>query len=166
MCYNLKGDFMDKIYIEQEMTQHIINQLIETKEIVLKQTSSLEHILINKIVDDFNIDKNRLQTYFTKMFTVKVLEVIDNLFKSYYESELEFYSKNLKTTDLIFNSLTEKRTQTIYLDNIIKKVKQKESNKNDIQNLKDKAMLRRINIVSENSITGQKNENECNGRTK
>ena len=123
---------MEKIYLEEELKEQVIKKINHTKEIVLKQTSSLEHILINKIADNFDIDKNRLQTYFTKMFTVKVLEEIDNLFKIYYESELEFYNKNLKTADLIFNSLTEKRTQTIYLDNIIKKIEQKESNKNDI----------------------------------
>lgn len=120
---------MEPTKLEVEVSENILQNLYNTKLIVEKQTKIFENLLISKIVENFKeIDKERLQNLFIKTFTLKINDEIDAIFKYYQENEIQFYSKNLKTTDLIFNTLNDKRTQTIYLENLIKKISRKEDN--------------------------------------
>lgn len=109
--------------------QYILQHLDQTKAIVKKQTQTFENLLMSKIIENYReLDKERVKKLFDTTFTNKINDEIDVLFEIYKIKEMEFYNKNLKTVDLIFNTLTENRTQIIYLENIIKKINQKEEN--------------------------------------
>ena len=69
-------------------------------------------------------------------FTDDSIKLIDDLFSYFDRNESEFYLKNMNTVDLIFNTLKDKRTKVIYLDNIIKKINEKKENiKKDIDEI-------------------------------
>lgn len=117
---------MEKAQLMVDVTQHILQHLEQTKLTVKKQTQTFEHLLMNKIIENYKgLDKERTKNLFDTVFTNKVYNEIDVLFEIYKINEIEFYNKNLKTVDLIFNTLTENRTQIIYLENIAKKINQK-----------------------------------------
>jgi len=117
---------MEKTQLTLDLSKQILQNIYETKLIVQKQTHIFGNILIHKIGENYEeIDKERLKGLFLKTFTSKISEEIDSLFDNYQSSEIEFYANNLKTADLIFNTLTDKRTQVIYLENILKRVNQK-----------------------------------------
>lgn len=118
---------MEQTQLEIQVTEQILQNLEETKQTVEIQTTRLGDLLLAKIIRSFKtLDSQRVEDLFVRTFLTKMKEELDALFKHYKESEIGFYSKNLKTTDLIFNTLSDKRTQTIYLDNLIKKLSQKE----------------------------------------
>lgn len=120
---------MEKAQLMVEVTQHILQHLDQTKLIVKKQTQTFENLLMSKIIENYRkLDKERTKELFNTTFLNKINEEIDVLFEIYKIKEMEFYNKNLKTVDLIFNTLTENRTQIIYLENIIKKINEKEEN--------------------------------------
>lgn len=119
---------MKNTQLEVYANEQILNVLNSTKLVIEKLTNILGNLLISKITDNYKaIDSERLQDLFDKTID-KIKKELDSLFYYYQVSEIEFYSKNLKTADLIFNTLNDKRTQRIYLENLLKKIDQKEEN--------------------------------------
>lgn len=124
---------MEETKLEEKYQEELLKNLETTKKIMEKQVSSFGRLLMGKITENYEVlDKELLAEVLLKYFTTPVCLEIDNLFKLYQKQELEFYSKNFKTVDLIFNTLKDKRTQTIYLENIIKKINEKEEDIRDI----------------------------------
>lgn len=124
---------MEKTKLQLDETNAILRRLENTKVIVEKQTAAFQRLLLGKISEEYKeIDQERLQGLITRNFTSLVCDELDYLFKNYEEQELAFYDKNLKTADLIFNTLSDKRTQRIYLENLIKKINQKEDDISDV----------------------------------
>ena len=139
---------MEETQLEIEIQLQILQRLDEAKTIIEKQTKILENILIKKAMESYkDIEKEKLKDIFSKIFTVNMCEELDALFDYYKISELEFYKKNLRTADLIFNSLNAKHTQKIYLENLIKKIHQKE--KEDIEKVFTESAKNRLNQEDE-----------------
>lgn len=124
---------MEETKLEVECQEKIIDGLKNTKLIMEKQVLSFGRLFMGKVLEKYkSIDSTRLNELLLKDFTTPVCVEFDYLFQYYKNQELEFYNKNLKTADLIFNTLKDKRMQTIYLENIIKKMNEKEEDIQDV----------------------------------
>jgi len=131
---------MDNIMHSNEKTElgiHVLEQIVknldEAETYIQSSTSSLSNILINRVIaENFKIaNKDGVNALFNDAFS-KINDEISNLFKYYRKNELEFYSNHLNTADMIFNSRNEIRIQRIYLDNLMKKIDQKQDEKSDL----------------------------------
>ena len=133
---------MEQTNLENKVLSQIDINNNKTKEIILEQTLRLQRILTNKISEKTNLPLEKLNQLMEEDFIQDSEKAIDNIFSYFKEEEKEKFQKNMITADLIFNTIKEKRIQVIYLDNIIKKVEEKESNAEDIitksLSLKDK----------------------------
>lgn len=116
---------MENTQLEVQVTEQILQNLAEAKSKTDNISSAFGDILLRKIADAYKIiDSERLQILLDETIA-KVNEELNYLFSNYQIAETEFYGKNLKTADLIFNTLNDKRTQRIYLDNLLKKIEHK-----------------------------------------
>lgn len=95
------------------------------KKIFIGQTLRLQKLFAGKISEMYSIDEEKIDQILKIEFSDKALGLIDNLFSYFERDESDFYSKNMNTVDLIFNTLKDNRTKVIYLDNIIKKINEK-----------------------------------------
>lgn len=126
---------MEKTLLELEVKEYILQNLNETKATVQRQTHTFGNLLLTKISENFkSLDKGGVQRLYVRTFATRITEEIDAIFNKYEIEELDFYNKNLKTADLIFNTLDDRRTQRIYLGNLIKKINQKSEDVNNIFN--------------------------------
>ena len=91
------------------------------KKIFIGQTLRLQKLFAGKISEMYSIDEEKIDQILKIEFSDKALGLIDNLFSYFERDESDFYSKNMNTVDLIFNTLKDNRPNVIYLDNIIKK---------------------------------------------
>lgn len=98
------------------------------KKIFIGQTLRLQKLFAGKISEMYSIDEEKIDQILKIEFSDKALGLIDNLFSYFERDESDFYSKNMNTVDLIFNTLKDNRTKVIYLDNIIKKINEKKEN--------------------------------------
>lgn len=150
---------MKKIQLVDAVNEQILKSVEDTKENIKGQTHRLERILKQRIKEEFSIiDIENLEEIFNIVFTSGVLDEIDSLFRYYQETEMEFYTKNLNTVKLIFDTVKVRRTQIIYLNNSIKKINEKEILIDDIftesfrNKYKDIEDLRVINHLSINQM--------------
>lgn len=102
------------------------------KKIFIGQTLRLQKLFAGKISEMYSIDEEKIDQILKIEFSDKALGLIDNLFSYFERDESDFYSKNMNTVDLIFNTLKDNRTKVIYLDNIIKKINEKKENVKEI----------------------------------
>lgn len=102
------------------------------KKIFIGQTLRLQKLFAGKISEMYSIDEEKINQILKIEFSDKALGLIDNLFSYFERDESDFYSKNMNTVDLIFNTLKDNRTKVIYLDNIIKKINEKKENVKEI----------------------------------
>lgn len=102
------------------------------KKIFIGQTLRLQKLFAGKISEMYSIDEEKIDQILKIEFSDKALGLIDNLFSYFERDESDFYSKNMNTVDLIFNTLKDNRTKVIYLDNIIKKINEKKDNVKEI----------------------------------
>ena len=102
------------------------------KKIFIGQTLRLQKLFAGKISEMYSIDEEKIDQILKIEFSDKALVLIDNLFSYFERDESDFYSKNMNTVDLIFNTLKDNRTKVIYLDNIIKKINEKKENVKEI----------------------------------
>lgn len=109
---------------EEEITKNREN----AKKIVMEQTLRLQRLFTGKILERYSINEEKINQYLKLTFTDEAINLINHLFVYFDKKENEFYSKNMNTADLIFNTLSDKRTKVIYLDNIMKKIAEKEEN--------------------------------------
>lgn len=148
--------------LEVQVTEQILQNLVEAKSKADNISSVFGDILLRKITDAYKvIDSERLQSLFDETIA-KINEELSYLFSHYQIVETEFYGKNLKTADLIFNTLNDKRTQRIYLDNLLKKIDHKsvedsdaiftESAKNKFDMTENTDDSKNVNSVSNLSI--------------
>lgn len=121
----------------KELTEAKIKESnLISKKIVTEQTLRLQRLFAGKISERYNIDEEKINKYLKLDFTDEAIKLIDDLFSYFDRNESEFYLKNMNTVDLIFNTLKDKRTKVIYLDNIIKKINEKKENiKKDIDEI-------------------------------
>ena len=122
---------MENTQLEVKIKEKILNNIEDAMQNIESQTLRFQNLLINKITRTFNFkseDVQRIKQLFVKTFLTNVVNELDTMIDYYKSSEIDFYSKNMKTADLIFNTLNDKRTQIIYLENLMKKIKQKETN--------------------------------------
>ena len=102
------------------------------KKIFIGQTLRLQKLFAGKISEMYSIDEEKINQILKIEFSDKALGLIDNLFSYFEKDESDFYSKNMNTVDLIFNTLKDNRTKVIYLDNIIKKINEKKETVKEI----------------------------------
>ena len=102
------------------------------KKIFIGQTLRLQKLFAGKISEMYSIDEEKIDQILKIEFSDKALGLIDNLFSYFEKDESDFYSKNMNTVDLIFNTLKDNRTKVIYLDNIIKKINEKKETVKEI----------------------------------
>lgn len=126
---------MEKTQLELIINEYILKKLNEAKATVQRQTHTFGNLLLAKISENFkSLDKGGVQRLYVRTFATRITEEIDAIFNKYEIEELDFYNKNLKTADLIFNTLDDRRIQRIYLGNLIKKINQKSEDVNNIFN--------------------------------
>lgn len=119
------------VELTKEGIQKIFQNIDITKSALKKQINLFEKLLARKIYEEFpEVSIQKMGELIEKCFTQPLNAKIDNMFSKIQEDELIFYEKNLKTADLVFNTIKENRNKTIYLDNIIKKIEQKEDDSN------------------------------------
>ena len=124
---------MEKTQLQLEGQDYLRENLETTKVIMEKQVMSFGRLLSGKIITRYpNVNKESLGKLFLNSFTAPVCEEFDYLFRYYNKNETEFYDKNLKTADLVFNNKLSERNQAIYLNNIIKKVNEREENYEEV----------------------------------
>lgn len=124
---------MEQTNILQISSKKIDDNIISTKIVIEKQINLFEKLLVRNISSQFeNIDIERLNALVLQYFSEPAKAKIEEVFNKLQEDELSFYNKHLKTSDLIFKSVKEKRTKTIYLDNVIKKINLKD---NELENV-------------------------------
>ena len=127
---------MEQITLKELTEEKIKESNLISKKIVTEQTLRLQRLFAGKISERYNVDEEKINKYFKLDFTDEAIKLIDDLFSYFDRNESEFYLKNMNTVDLIFNTLKDKRTKVIYLDNIIKKINEKKENiKKDIDEI-------------------------------
>lgn len=123
---------MAKVEFVSNMQNEILKNENEMKSAIQNQIQRFKKLLVERIVSKYNyFDKETLNELFDLVFKPGLVVEIDEILKNYKEKELDFYSGHFKTVDLIFNTLDNKRTQTIYLENVMKKINE---NKIEITN--------------------------------
>ena len=124
---------MGKTKLQLEGQEYLEDSLKNAESIIKKQVMSFVRLLSGKIILRYpDVDKSSLEKLVFMNFTIPVSEDFDYLFKYYNKTEKEFYDKNLKTADLIFNNNINERNQIIYLNNIIKKINEHQENYEDV----------------------------------
>ena len=127
---------MEQITLKKLTEEKIKESNLISKKIVTEQTLRLQRLFARKISERYNVDEEKINKYLKLDFTDDSIKLIDDLFSYFDRNESEFYLKNMNTVDLIFNTLKDKRTKVIYLDNIIKKINEKKENiKKDIDEI-------------------------------
>lgn len=127
---------MEQITLKELTEEKIKESNLISKKIVTEQTLRLQRLFARKISERYNVDEEKINKYLKLDFTDDAIKLIDDLFSYFDRNESEFYLKNMNTVDLIFNTLKDKRTKVIYLDNIIKKINEKKENiKKDIDEI-------------------------------
>ncbi len=117
-----------KILTEEQIKENNTS----AKKIFIGQTLRLQKLFAGKISEMYSIDEEKINQILKIEFSDKALGLIDNLFSYFERDESDFYSKNMNTVDLIFNTLKDNRTKVIYLDNIIKKINEKKETVKEI----------------------------------
>lgn len=124
---------MEKTQLQLEGQDYLRENLETTKVIMEKQVMSFGRLLSGKIITRYpNINKESLVKLFLNSFTAPVCEEFDYLFRYYNKNETEFYDKNLKTADLVFNNKLSERNRIIYLNNVVKKINEREENYEEV----------------------------------
>lgn len=121
---------MSKVEFAVNMNQEITKNEKEMKKIIENQTERFKKLLLGRIINnegDKYFSKDTLDELFDSIFKNGLLEEIEQLINKYQESEINFYAGHFKTVDLIFNTLNDKRTQTIYLENVMKKINENQT---------------------------------------
>jgi len=134
--------------MEETQLQLIVNNYIlqnsgNVKKQLQKQINIFGNVLFKEISKSFkSLNIDTVRRLYVRAFAYKIIDEIDSLIKILLAEELEFYIKNMKTADLIFNieDIT-KRNQRIYLSNIIRKIEKKSTNLELIFNSSAKAIL-------------------------
>lgn len=136
---------MEQTNLENKVLTQIDINNIKTKEIVMEQTLRLQRLLVNKIAERTKLSSEKLNELMSQEFAVPATKGLETVLKHFQEEEQSFFKKNMTTSDLIFNTLKEKRIQVIYLDNIIKKIEERNL---DVENTIEKT----LSPKNENSI--------------
>lgn len=116
---------MEQTTLKELTEEQIKENNTSAKKIFIGQTLRLQKLFATKISERYNIDEEKINQILKLEFSDKALGLIDDLFSYFERDESDFYSKNMNTVDLIFNTLKDNRTKVIYLDNIIKKINEK-----------------------------------------
>lgn len=116
---------MEQTTLKELTEEQIKENNTSAKKIFIGQTLRLQKLFATKISERYNIDEEKTNQILKLEFSDKALGLIDDLFSYFERDESDFYSKNMNTVDLIFNTLKDNRTKVIYLDNIIKKINEK-----------------------------------------
>ena len=123
---------MEQTILKILTEEHIKQNNTSAKKIFIGQTLRLQKLFAGKISEMYSIDEEKINQILKIEFSDKALGLIDNLFSYFERDESDFYSKNMNTVDLIFNTLKDNRTKVIYLDNIIKKINEKKETVKEI----------------------------------
>jgi len=120
---------MENTQLVENMNQKIKNDINELKHTINKLTHTFQSLLNGKIESTFGkLSKEELDNIFDVVISDHLNKELEALLKYLETTEIEFYSNKLHTAELIFNDIKEVRQQRIYLDNVIKKIEQKEVN--------------------------------------
>ena len=123
---------MEQTILKVLTEEQIKENNTSAKKIFIGQTLRLQKLFAGKISEMYSIDEEKINQILKIEFSDKALGLIDNLFSYFERDESDFYSKNMNTVDLIFNTLKDNRTKVIYLDNIIKKINEKKETVKEI----------------------------------
>lgn len=120
---------MENTQLVENMNQKIKNDIDELRHTINKLTHTFQNLLNRKIESTFGkLSKEELDSIFDVVISDHLNKELEALLKYLETTEIEFYSNKLHTAELIFNDIKEVRQQRIYLDNVIKKIEQKEVN--------------------------------------
>lgn len=123
---------MEQTILKVLTEEQIKENNTSAKKIFIGQTLRLQKLFAGKISEMYSIDEEKINQILKIEFSDKALGLIDNLFSYFERDESDFYSKNMNTVDLIFNTLKDNRTKVIYLDNMIKKINEKKETVKEI----------------------------------
>jgi len=114
---------MSKVEFVSNMQNEISRNEREMKSAIQNQIQRFRKLLVERIVSKYHyLDRETLNELFDLVFKVGLIEEVDDILKDFKEKQLDFYCGHFKTVDLIFNTLDNKRTQIIYLENVMKKI--------------------------------------------
>lgn len=118
---------MIKVDLVETGKEDINERVIYTQTIIQRQLELFEKLLVNKIADFYKkapIDDiaEIIHLYFTKHARKEVKKLISRV----HQDEVLFYESRLKTAQVIFDTVDDNRTKTIYLDNVLKKIAERE----------------------------------------
>lgn len=143
--------------LEIEVSRTVIENLNKLKEHVQKQTGTIEKHLLNKMIEKFsNVDEGKLKEILTNNFTYKITEELSSLLNYYHTIEIEHYNKEMHTSDLIFNTLDNKRNQVIYLKKIIKNISERQI---DIENIFAESIKNKLSLLNKEESLDDVEEN-------
>ena len=147
---------MENTRLETVVNDYIVKRSEDAKIKLQKQINSFGNVLLKEISKTFrNLDIDGVRRLYVRAFAYKIIDEIDALLKILVVNEIEFYNKNMKTADLIFNiNDITKRNQRIYLANIIKKIEKKSNDIELIFSNSSKAILNPNEEKSFLSING------------
>lgn len=114
---------MDKENQVFNMNDYIKKNLDGLLELTDKLNQHLKTLLNAKISSYFHqLSKEELDRIFNFSFSNYIHDEFVALIDYLKQTETEFYNDNLHTANLIFNTEIEKRKQRLYIDNVIKKI--------------------------------------------
>ena len=107
---------MADVKFVSNMEEKVLVNESEMKIAIQNQIQRFRRIIIERIVEKYHyLDKETLNDLFDLVFKVGLVQEVNEIIAGYKKSEIDFYNGHFKTVDLIFNTLKDKRTQTIYL---------------------------------------------------
>ena len=137
------------MFLVNEIGEIIFEHGENFKESCVAKTKILKKFVLEKLatmVDDSK--KEEIVEYTSEKYLKQIEKNLSLIFEDIDKSEKEFYANYMKTIDLIFKAESKNRMKVIYLENIIKKIENKELNSDSIISMKKSSE----NSDSDNSI--------------
>ena len=137
------------MFLVNEIGEIIFEHGENFKESCVAKTKILKKFVLEKLatmVDDSK--KEEIVEYTSEKYLKPIEKNLSLIFEDIDKSEKEFYANYMKTIDLIFKAESKNRMKVIYLENIIKKIENKELNSDSIISMKKSSE----NSDSDNSI--------------